>query len=214
MNGVHDLGGMHDMGPIPLERGMPAFHANWERRMLGMMLAAMSGQRLNGDAFRFEIESLPPADYLRMSYFERWIPVLGALLVKNGSITPAELASGKAARRAGKAVKAAAPPVGRTPRSRREGAAAPRFTVGQQVRARNMNPVGHTRLPRYARGKLGTVVQDIGVAGFPDTHAHGQGDKPQHVYSVRFTARELWGDQAPPRDAVYIDLWDDYLESA
>ena len=213
MNGVHDLGGMHDMGPIPIERGMPAFHSNWERRMLGMMLAAMSSQRLNGDAFRFEIESLPPADYLRMSYFERWIPVLGTLLVKAGSVTPAELASGKAARSEGKVAKAAAPSAARTPRSRREGAA-PRFTVGQPIRARNMNPVGHTRLPRYARGKLGTVVQDIGVGNFPDTHAHGQGDKPQHMYSVRFTARELWGDQAPARDAVYIDLWDDYLESA
>jgi nitrile hydratase len=86
--------------------------------------------------------------------------------------------------------------------------------VGQLVRAHNINPIGHTRLPRYARGKTGTVDRDHGVYVFPDTNAHFQGEKPQHVYSVRFTARELWGEQAAPRDAVYIDLWDDYLESA
>ncbi len=88
------------------------------------------------------------------------------------------------------------------------------FEVGQHVRARNIHPVGHTRLPRYARGKLGEIDRDHGVYSFPDTDAHGLGDKRQHVYSVRFAARELWGDAASPRDFVYIDLWDDYLESA
>jgi nitrile hydratase len=86
--------------------------------------------------------------------------------------------------------------------------------VSQRVRARNLNPNGHTRLPRYARGKMGTIIRDHGVFVFPDTNAEFQGDKPQHVYSVRFTARELWGEQASPRDAVYLDLWDDYLEPA
>ena len=94
------------------------------------------------------------------------------------------------------------------------GAVAPRFAVGQQVRTRNMNPIGHTRLPRYARAKSGTIERDHGVFLFPDTNAHFLGEKPQHVYSVRFAARELWGEQASPRDAVYIDLWDDYLEPA
>ena len=89
---------------------------------------------------------------------------------------------------------------------------APRFQAGQRVRARNINPVGHTRLPRYARGKLGTIEQDHGVFVFPDTDAHFLGEKPQHVYSVRFLARELWGEQAKPKDTVYIAMWDDYLE--
>ena len=89
---------------------------------------------------------------------------------------------------------------------------AARFTAGQQVRARNINPSGHTRLPRYARGKVGTVERDHGVFVFPDTNAHFLGEKPQHLYSVRFAARELWGEEAAPRDAVHVNLWDDYLE--
>jgi len=91
---------------------------------------------------------------------------------------------------------------------------APSFRVGQRVRARNINPTGHTRLPRYARAKSGTVDRDHGVYVFPDTNAQFFGEKPQHVYSVRFAARELWGEQAAPCDSVYIDLWDDYLEPA
>ena len=88
----------------------------------------------------------------------------------------------------------------------------PRFTVGQAVIARNMHPVGHTRLPRYVRGRRGVVERDHGVFIFPDSHAAGEGARPQHVYSVRFDARELWGATASPRDRVYVDLWDDYLD--
>jgi hypothetical protein len=89
---------------------------------------------------------------------------------------------------------------------------APRFRVGDIIVVRNINPVGHTRLPRYVRGKHGTVERDRGVFVFPDTNAHGEGHKPQHVYGVRFTARELWGSQASDRDSLYIDLWDDYMD--
>ena len=89
---------------------------------------------------------------------------------------------------------------------------APRFRPGDRVVVRNLNPEHHTRLPRYARGKLGTIQRDHGVHVFPDTNAHSLGEKPQHLYSVCFTARELWGEQAAERDAVYIDMWDDYLE--
>ena len=90
----------------------------------------------------------------------------------------------------------------------------PRFKVGQRVRVRNMHPAGHTRLPRYARGKRGTVVRDHGVFALQDTDVNGDpiGAKPQHVFTIRFAARELWGDLAAPRDSVHIDLWEDYLE--
>jgi nitrile hydratase len=89
-----------------------------------------------------------------------------------------------------------------------------RFKVGQRVRTRNMHPVRHTRLPRYARGRFGTINRDHGVFVFPDTNAHFLGEKPQHLYSVRFAARELWGPQAEERDSVYVDMWDEYLEPA
>jgi nitrile hydratase len=98
--------------------------------------------------------------------------------------------------------------------ARRDLAVAPRFQLGQRVHARNINPVGHTRLPRYARGKTGTIHRDHGVFVFPDTNAQLLGEKPQHVYSVRFAARELWGEQSPVQDSVYVDMWDDYLEPA
>jgi nitrile hydratase len=91
---------------------------------------------------------------------------------------------------------------------------AARFQIGQRVRARNIHPITHTRLPRYARGKFGTIERDHGVFVFPDSNAQFLGEKPQHVYSVRFTAHELWGEQAKPLDTVYLALWDDYLEPA
>ena len=93
-------------------------------------------------------------------------------------------------------------------------AVAPRFKAGDHVLVRNIHPTGHTRLPRYARGKRGVVQRDYGVFVFPDTSAHRSGENPQHVYSVRFAARELWGPQASERDTLYLDLWDDYLEPA
>jgi len=104
--------------------------------------------------------------------------------------------------------------VARRNSARRDARVSPRFRVGQRVRARNMHPNGHTRLPRYARGRLGLVVRDHGVFVFPDTNAEFLGEKPQHVYSVRFAARELWGDRASSRDFIHLDMWDDYLERA
>jgi len=220
MNGVHDLGGMHGMGRIPYERNEPAFHAPWEARMLGLLLAMGRWRKWNGDAFRHEIETMPPADYLGVSYYERWIPVLGGLMVKGGLVTPAELASGKPAPGTLKATppltaaQVTTPSSQAAPPPRQAPNVAARFSVGQRVRARNIHPTGHTRLPRYTRGKVGTVERDYGVYTFPDTNAHSLGEKPQHVYSIRFTARDLWGEQASARDTVYVDLWDDYLESA
>ncbi|MFP6699998.1 MAG: SH3-like domain-containing protein [Alphaproteobacteria bacterium] len=88
------------------------------------------------------------------------------------------------------------------------------FKVGDIIQARIINPTGHTRLPRYVRGKQGRIATDHGVFKFADSLAHGGGNQPQHLYSVRFDARELWGGDAKPQDCLYIDLWDDYLERA
>lgn len=219
MNGVHDMGGMQGMGPVQYEKNEPVFHARWEARVFALTRAMGAWRKWNIDAGRHQIELIPAADYLRMSYYEKWAVRLIELLVKSGLVTRAEIESGKRARGSAKAqppltasqVSAATVRGGST---RRDVPVAPRFQVGQRVRARNINPLGHTRLPRYARGKLGAIDRDHGVFVFPDTNAHFLGEKPQHVYSVRFAARELWGEQAAPGDAVYVDMWDDYLEPA
>ena len=219
MNGVHDMGGMHGMGPIVEEKNEPVFHHEWEGRIFAMNRAMGAWRKWNLDASRHSRELIPPTEYLRMSYYERWVAGLVELIVQSGLMTRAEIESGVPAAGSVKAVpaltvdKAVALVAKGVPASRNVNVVA-RFQVGQRVRARNINPVGHTRLPRYARGKLGTIDRDHGVFVFPDTNAHFLGEKPQHVYSVRFAARELWGDQAAPQDSVYVDTWDVYLEPA
>jgi nitrile hydratase subunit beta len=219
MNGVHDMGGMQDMGPVQREKNEPVFHARWEGRVWGLMWLGSAWGKWNLDAMRHAIERIPPADYLRMSYYEKWLAALVDLVTGRGLVTRAELESGKPAAGSAKAappVKAEGVPalIARGNPVKRDVAAAARFHVGQRVRGRNINPMTHTRLPRYARGKLGTIERDHGVFLFADSNAHFQGEKPQHLYSVRFAARELWGEQAAARDAVYVNLWDDHLEPA
>jgi nitrile hydratase len=154
-----------------------------------------------------------------MSYYERWVHRLEAQLVQYGLVSTEEIESGKADPASPKATPALSLAtsdgwLNRGIASSHDPKVRPLFKVRQRVRARNINPTGHTRLPRYARGKIGVIVRDHGVYLFPDSNAHFQGEKRQHVYSVRFAARELWGESASPRDTVHLDLWDDYLERA
>jgi nitrile hydratase len=220
MNGIHDMGGMQDMGPLQYEKGEPVFHAAWESRVLAMLLATGAWHKWNLDAFRHTREVQRPEDYLGLSYYDQWFWGLSDLLVKRGLVSAAEMESGAPAPGREKAI----PPLtadkvnpvvlSKRINAQREVAVLPRFKPGEQVRARNLNPLGHTRLPRYARGKAGTIDRDHGVFTFPDTNAHFLGENPQHVYSVRFAARELWGAQARANDCVYLDMWDDYLDPA
>lgn len=216
MNGAHDVGGMQDMGPIRPEHNEPVFHTEWERRVFALFNAV----DVEWPYRRTEIELIPPADYLRMSYYEKWLTGDLELLVRCGLVKREELETGKPAPDSPRATPPltadAVPAVAGLRGSflRPEAEAKARFEVGHQVRARNMNPVGHTRLPRYARGKKGAVVRNHGIFVFPDTNAHFLGEHPQYLYSVRFTARELWGDNVSPRDSVDIDMWDSYLEHA
>jgi nitrile hydratase beta subunit len=220
MNGVHDMGGMHGMGPIRREPNEPAFHEPWEGRVYALSRVLRTRPGLwNLDAFRHGQEVLPPAEYLRMSYYERWLAWMMKTVVAAGDVTQAELESGHpdagAPRKAVLvAADAAAAIAGRRGSARRNVTVAPRFKAGQRVRARIIQPTGHTRLPRYVRGKSGVVVLDRGVFLFPDTNAHLLGEKPQHLYSVRFAAREVWGEQASTRDSIHVDMWDDYLVPA
>jgi len=224
MNGVHDMGGMHGMGPIDAKPDEPVFHAEWERRTLAILFASMFLGRWNGHIRRHAFEQMPPAEYLATSYYEHWLWGLEKLLVDNRILTPEEIA----ARLAGRPVSLAQPPaglqvleaseVGKFVQSRKgarmDDAVPARFKVGDRVFGRNTNPVGHTRLPRYARGRRGAVARDHGVFLFPDAMAAERRREPQHCYSVRFDARELWGPEAPAHDAVYIDLFEPYLEPA
>lgn len=225
MNGAHDMGGMHGFGPVVPEPDEPVFHAEWERRAFGLTLAMGAWRRWNLDMSRSEREQMPPAEYLATTYYEHWLFGLERLLVTAGFVTAEELARvqhGEPApsNRPATVQDGALRPDGVSRMLRNRHAArlddpvAPRFCVGQAVIARNLHPLGHTRVPRYVRGRRGAVMIDHGVFVFPDTHAAGAGKKPQHVYSVRFEARELWGPDAPAKDGVYADLWDDYLEAA
>ena len=219
MNGVHDMGGMHGMGPVEYEKNEPVFHSRWEGRVFAMNVATGFWRKWNIDASRHGIELIPAAEYLRMSYYEKWLTRLTGLLLKHSLITQTEIETGRPAPGAPKlsppfTAAEVAQTLGKGAPTRRDVPARAMFSAGQAVRARNLNPTGHTRLPRYVRGKLGVVDRDHGVFVFPDSNAQFLGEKPQHVYSVRFAARELWGEQASPRDSVYVDLWDDYLEPA
>jgi nitrile hydratase len=217
MNGVHDMGGMHGMGPVQAEKNEPVFHAPWQGRAYALTRAMGAWRKWNLDASRYQRELIPPADYFTMSYYERWIVALVELMVKTGLVTRAEVESGKLDQGSPKQIPALTADKVPTltakgvPTSRDVPVLA-RFQAGERVRSRNMNPVGHTRLPRYARGKVGTIHRVHGVFVFPDSNAHFLGEKPQHVYSVRFAARELWGEQAAVQDSVYLDMWDNYLD--
>jgi nitrile hydratase subunit beta len=216
MNGIHDMGGMQDMGAVVAEKNEPVFHAPWEGRVFAMY-NVFDGDWPSGSG-RYQRELVPPAEYLRVSYYERWLVAFSELLVKSGMVTRRELETGLAeggnvkgrhmlrADEVGPMLAGGFPATSDVP-------AVAKFRAGERVRARNLNPVGHTRLPRYARGRQGTVVRDHGVFAFNDSLVQGHGPKPQHVYSVRFTARELWGAEAPAADSVYLDLWDDHLEA-
>ena len=219
MNGVHDMGGMHGFGPVVAEQNEPVFHARWEGRLFALRRCAGAWRKWNIDASRYFVECVPPAEHLRASYFARQYLAFIKLLVARGLVTDAEITSGTPAAGQGRL----APPltadkvpamVARGARTSRDVAVAPRFRAGQAVRARELNPATHTRLPRYARGRTGRIHRDYGVFVFPDTNSQFQGEQPQHLYSVRFEARELWGAQAAPKDSVYLDLWDDYLDAA
>ncbi|OLE00947.1 MAG: nitrile hydratase subunit beta [Candidatus Rokubacteria bacterium 13_1_20CM_4_68_9] len=219
MNGVHDMGGMHGLGPVEPEPNEPVFHHDWERKVFALNLATGFIGKWNIDMGRYARELMPGPEYLTTSYYEHWLYGLELLLVEKGLITAEEMRTRRPAGPAPDGLRVLRPDD--VPRRLRASRAArmddeipAQFKAGDEVVARNIHPMGHTRLPRYARGKRGVVDRDHGVFIYPDAHAAGLGKQPQHCYSVRFNARELWGDEASPRDAIYIDLFEPYLEPA
>jgi nitrile hydratase len=219
VNGIHDLGGMDGFGAVEPEADEPVFHAAWEGRVFAMVRATGLLGRWTLDGARLSLERMRPADYLAASYYERWLYGLERRLVATGLARAEEFEKPAAAADALPAVPApvvtvgaVAAMLGRRDAGRRAAPVAARFKPGDEVVARLMHPTGHTRIPRYVRGRCGIVDRDHGVFVFPDTNAELAGEKPQHVYSVRFAAREIWGSDAGERDLVYVDLWDDYLD--
>lgn len=221
MNGPQDVGGRHGFGRVipqgaVSEAETTRFHADWEKRALGLTLAAAALGHWNIDASRHARESLPPAVYYGSSYFRIWLTALEDMLVAAGEVTPAELDAGRALapgrrperRLTAKAVADVLATGGPTSRP----GPAPAFAVGDPVRTRNHQPAGHTRLPGYARGQTGTVTAVHGCHVFPDSNAHFAGEVPCPLYTVAFAAADLFGDGADPTLTVSIDAWEPYLE--
>lgn len=218
MNGPQDLGGAQGFGPVRPDPDDRPFHAPWERRAFAMALAMGATGAWNLDGTRHARESLPPAEYLASSYYRIWWRAMEDMLLARGLVGPDELREGRvidaprplARVLSADAVEAAMQRGGPTGRP----ATAPaRFSAGERVRARLLNPAGHTRLPRYVRGREGTISIVHGVHVFPDAHAHGAGEAPQWLYSVRFAAADLWGPDTTA-DAIHVDCWESYLQPA
>lgn len=217
MNGGQDLGGMHGFGPVIEEPDEPNFHFDWESRVMAMVVALGAAGQWNIDQSRHARESLPPADYMRYSYYRIWLEGVSTLMLDRGMVTKEELADGKKHLEplqikrtlAPEDVNAVLMSGGPADRPQTREAA---LSVNDHIRTNNTNPAGHTRLPRYARTKRGTISAVLGYHVFPDSSGNDLGDNPQWLYQVRFSATELWGDTANRRDTVTLDLWEPHLE--
>ncbi len=217
MNGPHDMGGMQCYGPVIPEENEPIFHADWEKRALALTVGMGFAGQWNLDISRFARESLPPEFYLTKSYYQIWIAGLQKLMLERGMVSEDEISDGKLSQ-PGISVKrvvtaeempaalAAGGPV------EREASGTASFKVGDQVRTLKINPSGHTRLPRYARGVEGRIAEIHGCHVFPDSNAKSQGENPQWLYSVEFDAQALFGSDAEAGNSVMIDCWEPYLE--
>ncbi|HKS84592.1 MAG TPA: nitrile hydratase subunit beta [Pseudolabrys sp.] len=219
MNGAADMGGMHGFGPIAIETNEPVFHAEWEKKAFALNMAIGVANIWNLDAFRFARESLPPTQYLNTSYYGLWVVTLENMMLDYGIATKDEIKAGRAKSSAAKSKRTvSAADVANMVRCGspydRPAPAPALFKVGDRVRARNIHPKTHTRLPRYVRGHVGQITRIVGCHVFPDSNAINAGEAPHWLYTVRFDGRELWGEASDPTVRVSIEAWEPYLESA
>jgi nitrile hydratase beta subunit len=216
MDGVHDLGGVQGFGPLEIDRDERAFHHDWEARMWGLNEAMTGDPGWTIDWWRHVRELILPLDYLSRPYFDQWAQVYAALLIDSGIASLAELASGKAtapgpALAPAMSASAVAAASRRTTDFRRDGGAKPAFVAGQRVRARAVGAAGHTRLPRYVRGRAGIIHACHGNHLLPDAGAKGE-ERAEPLYTVAFRAADLWPERAASCDRIFLDLWESYLE--
>ena len=217
MDGIHDMGGMDGYGKVEPEADEPVFHEPWEGRVMAMNRAIGASGEWTIDRARFFRESLPPPVYVLASYYQKWFLGLRDLLLAHGLVDADEIQAGHALRPGrnlarGPFTLADLPRVMTRGKFGRPAASEARFQIGERVRAKNIHPQGHTRLPRYVRGHVGTIERIHGTHVFPDTAAAGQADHPQWLYTVVFDSRELWGEDADPSVTVSIDAFEPYLE--
>ncbi|MEV3904357.1 nitrile hydratase subunit beta [Mycobacterium sp. NPDC050551] len=214
MDGVHDMGGMDGFGAVRPEPPGPVFTHEWQGRVFAMSMAMGARGVWNIDVGRFGIETLPPRVYHDSSYYERWFLRLVDVAMAYGLVDPDEVDG----RRAAAATDATTFTVDDVARVLKRGnyvrpaTRDPRFAPGDRVRARNIHPRSHTRLPRYVRGHVGVVERIHQPNVFPDSVVRGDGEDPQWLYTVRFEGRDLWGDDAEPGTAVSVDAFEPYLE--
>lgn len=217
MNGAQDMGGLDGFGPVRPEVDEPVFHAEWERRAFALTLAMATPGGWNIDMSRFARENRSPANYLSKSYYQIWLAGLEQLMEERGLISHEEIESGRAIQPRRTDVRVLAPEnvaavLRKGGPTERDTTTKPLFAIGDRVRAKNIQREGHTRLPRYVRGHVGVIDRLHGAHVFPDSNAHGEGENPQWLYTVRFTGRELWGDRADAASVVSVDAWESYLE--
>ena len=217
MNGAHDMGGMHGFGPVEPERDEQPFHAEWERRIFALTLAMGRPGGWNLDMSRAARESLSPTEYLSKSYYEIWLYGLQKLMAESELLSEHEVGASRVVHGVKAVTRTLLPEdvanvVYGGVSTVREASASARYGTGDRVRARNMHPHTHTRLPRYVRGHIGIVEHVHGSHVFPDSHAVGAGEDPQWLYTVRFDGRELWGAETDPTVSVLVDAWEPYLE--
>ena len=219
MNGVHDMGGMDGFGKVEVEPNEPTFHQRWEGRVMAMVRAMGANAGLNIDMQRFSRESIPPAVYLSSSYYKKWFLGLRSTLLDRKLVAADEIAAGHSLHQSGPLPRGTfgmkdVDRISTRGRFQRDVTNPPVFKPGDKVRAKNINPPTHTRLPRFVRGKPGVIIDFHGAHVFPDTNALFQGENAQPLYTVKYLARTLWGEAANPKGVVCLDLWEGYLEPA
>ena len=209
MDGIHDLGGMSGFGSVEVERSEPVFHEPWEARAFALNLLGIRVLKAyNVHEYRHAVERMDPAHYLAAPYYERWFTGVATLLVEKGVVTRHELEA-----RVGGGFPLSRPSVSVQSSDVLQPEAA-RFAVGDAVVVRDIHPRGHTRVPRYVRGRRGVVVRVAPRFEFPDLAGHGLRAHREHAYHVEFPARDLWSDASAGAETVIVDLWQSYLEAA